>query len=178
MDINQNKKEISKRPWWYLFLIANFCIILGCAITYFLFKKIDSGVTVVDKLFIPTLACNIASFIALVFFLIFEYKDIIPKQMHFQRKWIYVYVVSVCFFFLAIVFSIIFFIFIRDNWVSTTTWNASFKQIMLIIYLAITALLTLLSIGINRYARFRIDLDVYRRKHGQNPNDKKLVANN
>ena len=44
---------------------------------------------------------------------------------------------------------------------------------MLIIYLVIPVLLTLLSVGINRYARFRIDLDVYRRKHGQSYSDKK-----
>ncbi|MBQ6970510.1 hypothetical protein IJQ19_02865 [bacterium] len=46
---------------------------------------------------------------------------------------------------------------------------------MLIVYLVVPTLLTLVSVGINRYARFGIDFDVYRRKHGQNPNDKSTI---
>lgn len=175
MDMSKNKKELTKKPWWYLFLIANILVILGCAITYFLFKKIDSGATIFQQIFLPTLICNILSFLVLGFFVVLEYRDIIPKQMHFQKKWIYIYIVSICIFFIAIVFSTIFFIFIRDNWI--TNWNSDLKQIMLIVYLLVSTVLSLLSVGINRYARFGIDLDVYRRKHGQSPTDKTRLKN-
>lgn len=170
MDMCENKRELIKKPWWYLFLIANILVILGCTITYFLFKKNDTGAPNFQQIFLPALICNILSFLVLSFFVVLEYRDIIPKQMHFQRKWIYIYIISICIFFSAIVFSTIFFIFIRNNWI--TNWNIDLKQTMLILYLAVSALLTLISIGINRYARFGIDLDVYRRRHGQNPGDK------
>lgn len=171
--MNKNKSELTKKPWWYLFLIANILVVLGCAITYFLFKKIDNGTSNFQQIFLPTLICNILSFLVLGFFIVLEYRDIVPKQMHFQKKWIYIYVFSICIFFVAIVFSAIFYIFMRDNWI--TNWNNELKQIMLIVYLVVPALLTLVSVGINRYARFGIDFDVYRRKHGQNPNDKSTI---
>ncbi|MBQ6970511.1 hypothetical protein IJQ19_02870 [bacterium] len=61
-------------------------VVLGCAITYFLFKKIDNGASNFQQIFLPTLICNILSFLVLGFFIVLEYRDIVPKQMHFQKK--------------------------------------------------------------------------------------------
>ena len=168
MDIKNSKKEIDKKPWWYLFFLANIFILIGCALTYYFFKQIDNGQRFWQNLYLPTLICNALSFVTLIIFIYFDYKDITLKIMHFQKKWIYFYIISICIFVTSIIFSTIFFIFLFDKWPSL---DNNLKQSLLIIYLGITILLSLLSIGVNRYARFKIDLDVYRRRHGQNTNN-------
>lgn len=162
-----NKAELGKKPYWYLFLLANVIVIVGCAITFaFIYKEKDIAKNLLS---LPTLICNVAAVIPAGFFVWLELRDISPKIMHFHKKWLTFYIVSASFFVLTILFNTLFFC-IASRYQEVMI-KGSTKKWIWIIYLVITVVLSLVSIGFQRYARYRIDLDVYRRKHGEEIKD-------
>lgn len=159
-----DKSELGKKPFWYLFLLANVIVVIGCAVTFALiYKQTD---TKKELLVLPTAICNVVAVIPAGFFIWLELKDISPKVMHFQKKWLKFYIVSASFFVATILFNALFFIIASkyESAYSTKRW-------MWIIYLVISLVLSLISIAFQRYARYRIDLDVYRRRHGEEIKD-------
>lgn len=166
MPIGRERTELDKKPTWFIFMAANFVVVLGCAITWILFARSDNT----GIFWIPTLVCNLVGLVLCGLFMWFELKDISPKIMHFRRKWLWIYVVAAIFFVVAIIFNVMFFVFyLREN----IEPSAEMPLWPFIVYFVITAVLTLISIGLQRYARFKIDLDIYRRKRGQMPEQKK-----
>ncbi len=168
MSMTRERTDLDKKPTWFIFMFANFLIVLGTAITWILFAKQDS----VNSIYLPTLICNLLALALCVVFLYFEMKDIAPKIMHFQRKWLWIYVASGIVFILAIIFNASFFFGYLRNLQPPVSLEIN-ECWPLILFFTLTAVLTLISIGLQRYARFKIDLDIYRRKRGKAiPEDK------
>lgn len=163
MALFRETTDLDKKPTWYLFLAANVIVLLGCAITWILFKQepVQYNLTL-----IPTLVCNIVALILCGVFIYLEAKGIMAKVAHFRKKWLYWYLAAMIVFVVAILFCFIF-IFIFKG--SHHDLDDGMRQTMLIIYFTITGVLTLVSVGLQRYARFKIDLDIYRRLHGEMP---------
>jgi len=165
------RSELGKKPYWYLFLLANLIVIIGCAITFaYMYKSTAQSAPL---LYLATLICNILAVIPAGFFVWLELKDLSPKIMHFQRKWLKFYIISASFFVAAIIFNAIFFCICGQR---QEFMPGSDKKWVWIIYLVITIVLTLVAIVFQRYARYRIDLDVYRRKHGEEIKQKEDLA--
>lgn len=165
MPIGRERTELDKKPTWFIFVGANFSVVLGCAVTWILLARNEGQ----GLVWIPTLVCNLVGLILCGLFMWFELKDIAPKIMHFQKKWLWIYIVAAIFFILSIIFNVLFFtLYLAEKYTpgESPMWP-------LIVYFVITAVLTLVSIGVQRYARFKIDLDVYKRKRGQMPQEKK-----
>ncbi len=167
MAILRERTDLDKKPTWYIFLAANVIVLLGCAITYVLFRQPDLKNTFVN--YLPSILCNIIALVLCGLFIWFEAKNTMPKAMHFQRKWLYWYLAALIVFVVAIIFNFIFLIIFNSYyfWSNQQTWP-------LIIYLVITGVLTLIAIGLQRYARFKIDLDIYRRTHGELPKKEEM----
>lgn len=159
MPVIREKTDLDKKLNWFIFMGANVVVLLGCAITWIL---IEQGVG--NLLWLPTLICNLVAIGLAGLFGYFEVKDIAPKIMHFQRKWLKFYIIAFSIFVVAILFNVCYYLFFLSKSDLIVLKNQKWQ---LIVYFAITGVLTLVSIGFQRYARFRIDLDVYRRKHGE-----------
>ena len=159
MENTKNKNELSKKPTWYLFALCNIIVLIGCVATYAMAIKTDTDL---GKLFIPTLVCNLIAVALAILFVYLEQRLIMPKQMHFQRKWLKFYLAAIIIFVCAIVFNSIFFVACINK---TSSFDK--KSWQLIVHLVVTGVLTLVAIGFQRYARFKIDLDIYRRNHGE-----------
>ena len=163
----RERNDLDKKPIWYLFLIANVVVIIGCAVTYVLFSNAvaDEGTI----FFIPSLVCNIVALVLCGLFVWLEAKYTMPKAVHFQRKWLWWYLAAIIVFVVSIIFNFIFIAIFKGyaKFPLSQTWP-------LIIYIVITAVLTLVSIGLQRYARFKIDLDIYRRTHGELPKKEEI----
>lgn len=157
MALFREKTDLDKKGTWYLFLAANLVIILGCAITWALAAK-----GTLANLWIATLVCNLAAIILCALFIWLEVKNIAPKSMHFQKKWLKFYLVAIILFIAAILFNSMFYVFVINESAGLTKYSWQ-----LLVHFFVTVGLTLVSIGFQRYARFRIDLDIYRRKHGE-----------
>lgn len=165
----REKTDLDKKPTWYLFLAANVLVLLGCVITYVLLVQPEVTNTPIN--FVPSIVCNLISLVLCGFFIWLESKNTMPQAVHFQRKWLKWYLAALIVFVGAIVFNFIFLVvFLTQTgffWPSKVTWP-------LIIYMVITGVLTLVSIGLQRYARYKIDLDIYRRKHGELPKKEEI----
>lgn len=169
MAILRDRTDLDKKPTWYIFLAANVVMLLGCALTWILYTRDSVQYTVT---LIPTLICNIVSIILCGIFLWLEAKGIMAKVAHFRKKWLYWYLAAMIVFIVAIIFNFVF-TFIYNGW-HPSHKEEDLAKILLITYFVITALLTLVSIGLQRYARFKIDLDIYRRTHGENPRQEEI----
>ncbi|XQP55392.1 MAG: DUF5453 family protein [Mycoplasmoidaceae bacterium] len=163
----RERTDLDKKPIWYLFLAANVTVLLGCAITWILCTRPNFNYNTV---LIPGVVCNIAALLMCGVFIWFEAKNTMPKAVHFQRKWLYWYLASMIVFIVAIIFNFIYIFIYRNN----RTNPDDIRQWSLIIYFVITGVLTLVSIGLQRYARFKIDLDIYRRTHGELPKKEEM----
>ncbi len=145
-DANEEKFNVS---WtWYIFLLANVILLIGAAITWIL---CSNGL---EYLYVPTLVCNLLSFVPLCIFLYFELKQIIPQRFHVKMKWYYFILSAVILFGVNIIISC-FIIFIPTT--SNTTCMINF--IVLVV-------LSLVCVGLYRYGRFHIDKEIYCRRHG------------
>lgn len=156
----RERTDLDKKPTWYLFLFANVLVVLGCAITWIMCVQPDVQVNI---LYVPTLVCNLVSIVLAALFMYFEAKNTMPQVVHFQRKWLWWYLVAIIIFVVALLFDIIFFVLCSNKMPHTMPGY----QTYLIVLLVVTGVLTLAAMGIQRYARFKIDLDIYRRKHGE-----------
>lgn len=170
MAILRERTDLDKKPTWYLFLISNVIILIGCAVTFALFynNQPDSPV-----LFVPSIVCDLVALLLCGFFVWLEAKGIMNKAMHFRRKWLGWYLAALIVFIVAIIFSFIFIVIFRTAYYDQHSSLHSQKW-PLIIYIVITGVLTLVSIGLQRYARFKIDLDIYKRTHGELPKKEEL----
>ncbi len=169
MPIGRERNELDKKPTWFIFVAANFLVVLGTAITWILWARSDNQ----GVYFVPTLVCNLLGIILCGLFIWLELKDIAPKMMHFQRKWLWYYAASAIVFVVAIIFNACFFFGYLKSHVDPIVPLDIAKCWPLLIFLLITLVLTLVSIGLQRYARFKIDLDIYKRKRGQMPQQPK-----
>ena len=163
MPILRERTDLDKKPTWYLFLAANVLVLLGCAITFALFY--NGTFRNNPTQYVPTIVCNLVSLVFAGLFIWLEAKGIMNKVMHFRKKWLWFYLSAIIIFIVAIIYTFIFlFIFVHFY------WSGDVGKSALIVDISVAGFLTLLSIGFQRYARFKIDLDLYRRTHGENPN--------
>jgi len=163
MGILRERNDLDKKWTWYLFLLANVCVLIGCAATWMMVARGQAHL-----LYLPTIICNLIAIVLAGLFMYMEAKDTMPKAVHFQKKWLWWYLAALIVFCVSIIFNAVWYVLmINDNFA-----RAKSQQWVLIVYFVITGVLTLVAIGFQRYARFRIDLDIYRRKHGQNPKAK------
>lgn len=164
MPIFRERTDLDKKPTWYLFLAANVLVLLGCAITFALyyndtFNK-DTGVQ-----YVPTIVCNLVALVAAGFFIWLEAKGIMNKVMHFRKKWLKFYLAALIVFVSAVIYTFVFNFVFRHFYFQDPD---KYKDV-LIADIVVAGVLTLVSIGLQRYARFKIDLDMYRRTHGEVP---------
>lgn len=167
MAILRESTDLDKKPVWYLFLASNVLVLLGCVITYIIFARATTNQGSIY--FVPSLVCNIVAIILCGLFIWLEAKNTMPKAVHFQRKWLWWYLSALIVFVCSIIFNFAF-LMIYYN----TTWTPGSDLWPLIIYMVVTGVLTLIAIGLQRYARFKIDLDIYRRKHGELPKKEEI----
>lgn len=167
MAILREQTDLDKKPTWYIFLAANVIVLLGCAITYILYCQDNIKNTMIN--YVPSIVCNIIALVLCGFFIWIEARTTMPKAVHFQRKWLRWYLAAMIAFVCSIIFNFIFLIIFNllIFWPDKQTWP-------LIIYMVITGVLTLVAIGLQRYARYKIDLDIYRRKHGELPKKEEI----
>lgn len=163
MAILRERNDLDKKWTWYLFLLANVCVLIGCAATWMMVAKGQANL-----LYLPTVICNLIAIVLAAVFMWLESKDTMPKAVHFQKKWLWFYLTALIIFCSSIIFNTVWFVLVLNEGKAFGHAN----QWKLIVYFVITGVLTLVAIGFQRYARFRIDLDIYRRKHGQNPKAK------
>ena len=164
----RERTDLDKKWTWYLFLAANVIVLIGCAVTFVLIKNATSNSGAI--FFVPSLVCNIAALVLAGFFVWLEAKNTMPKAVHFRRKWLWWYLAALIVFVVSIIFNFLFLI-IYYNQIRIPI-DADWP---LIIYLVITGVLTLVAIGMQRYARYKIDLDIYRRKHGELPKKEEIA---
>ena len=159
-----NRKEINRGWTWYIFVIANFLIVLGVAITWIVFSVEGTNIQLA---FLPTLICNLCSLLIIGLFIFFENKQISPKIHHFQKKWLKFYIISMLVYFIAFILSIVSFLLVSIGGLKpNVAADASMITTIYIIFFSLVAVISAISTGIYRYARFKIDLDLYRRKRG------------
>lgn len=163
----RERTDLDKKPTWYLFLFANVAVFIGAIVTLVLFKNgpVD---TVVN--FVPTLVCNLVALVACGFFIWLESKGIMNKVAHFRRKWLWWYLVAIIVFIVAIIFTFVFYWVYRQFYFAPNgpTWK------VMIANPVVAGVLTLVSIGLQRYARYKIDLDIYKRNHGELPKKEEM----
>ena len=163
MPILRERTDLDKKPTWYLFLTANVLVLLGCAITFALFYN-DTFKTNNATQYVPTLVCNLVALVFAGIFIWLEAKGIMNKVMHFRKKWLWFYLAALIVFVIAVIYTFVFlFIFVHFY------WSDDAGKSVLIADIVVAGVLTLIAIGIQRYARFKIDLDMYRRTHGEVP---------
>ena len=148
----------------YLFFVANVLIFLGCAITTILFVK-KTRINRDWYFLLPTMICNFFSFIFVGWFLFKKTKIILYQTFHFQKKWLYFYMLGITLYLIAFLFDSIFCMTAKSN----IKWNWSEKtiQICLAIYVILVMLLTSLAIFFQRFAQGKIDYEIEQKRHGK-----------
>ncbi len=142
---------------WYLLIGACFLLLLGIAISWILITRsaISSQIY-----YLPSLICSLLSICLLISFVYIDTKDFNLLKYHVPKKIFTIYFWSIAVFAFSIFFAIVYLFFYRiSDSISTDTF--------FIIGFVITALLTLIAIGLYRYAKYKIDLTIYLRKHGK-----------
>ena len=148
----------------YLFFVANVLIFLGCAITTILFVK-KTRINRDWYFLLPTMICNFFSFIFVGWFLFKKTKNILYQTFHFQKKWLYFYMLGITLYLIAFLFDSVFCMTAKSN----IKWNWSEKtiQICLAIYVVLVMLLTSLAIFFQRFAQGKIDYEIEQKRHGK-----------
>lgn len=167
----RERTDLDKKPTWYLFLGSNVIVFLGAIVTYVLFRQPNPADEIIN--FVPTLVCNLVALVMCGLFVWLEAKGIMNKVMHFRRKWLYWYLVALIIFVVAIIFTFTYIAIFRTFFFDPS--SSQFDQTWpLIIDMVLTGVLTLVSIGFQRYARYKIDLDIYKRTHGELPKKEEI----
>jgi hypothetical protein len=123
--------------------------------------------------YISTIVCNIVAIIIIGLFYFFDAKEIYLVKQHVPHKYIRLYFVPGFIFITNLIFVFTYIALIdkiKSAFDSTIEINAAFG-----ILFGITALISLITIGIYRYARYKIDLSIHLRRRGQMLEDNKLV---
>ena len=162
--LKPKQKLYTKDKIDYLFFVANFLIFLGCAVTTILFVK-KTRINRDWYFLLPTMICNFFSFIFVGWFLFKKTKIILYQTFHFQKKWLYFYMLGITLYLIAFLFDSIFCMTAKSN----IKWNWSEKtiQICLAIYVILVMLLTSLAIFFQRFAQGKIDYEIEQKRHGK-----------
>lgn len=157
IDNIEDDNGVSLTWTWYLLIGACFLLLLGIAISWILITRsaISSQIY-----YLPSLICSLLSICLLISFVYIDTKDFNLLKYHVPKKIFRIYFWSIAVFAFSIFFAIVYLFFYRiSDSISTDTF--------FIIGFVITALLTLIAIGLYRYAKYKIDLTIYLRKHGK-----------
>lgn len=148
----------------YLFFVANVLIFLGCAITTILFVKREK-VNHDWYFLLPTMICNLFSFILIGLFLFKKTKIIFYQSLHFQKKWLYFYMIGIVFYLVAVLFDSIFCMIIKSN--IRLNWSRNIINVCLTIYVVLIMFLTALAIFFQRFSQGKINYEIDQKKHGK-----------
>lgn len=168
----RERTDLDKKPTWYLFLASNVIVFIGVVVTFALFKKPDVADNIV--LWVPTIVCNLVALALCAIFIWLEAKGIMNKAVHFQRKWLYWYLSALIVFVVAVIFSFVFLVVFKMNFFNMRSEKYSYEWKPLIADIVVTGVLSLVSIGLQRYARYKIDLDIYKRNRGELPKKEEM----
>jgi hypothetical protein len=147
-------------------MAANVLIIMGIAITWGIFGKIGNTNNVS---YIPIIVCNILSGALMGLFYFFDSREIYLVRQHIPRQYFTLYFLGGFIFVFNLIFVFIMIGFIDqifEAFNQSSRVNVSFGIIF-----GISALISLVTIGVYRYARYKIDLTLYLRRRGKTPND-------
>ncbi len=155
----------------YLFFVGNVLIFLGCAITTILFVK-KAKINRDWYFLLPTMICNFFSFLFVGCFLFKKTKIILYQTFHFQKKWLYFYMLGVTLYLFAFLFDSIFCMIAKSN--IKSNWSEKTIQICLAVYVVLVMLLTSLAIFFQRFAQGKIDYEIEQKRHGKSKVDDQL----
>lgn len=155
--IEEENDGISLTWTWYLLIGACFLLLLGIALSWILITR---SVISSQVYYLPSLICSLLSICLLISFVYFDTKDFNLLKYHVPKKIFNLYFSSIAVFAFSILFAIIYLFFYRISESIST-------DVFFIIGFVITAILTLIAIGLYRYAKYKIDLTIYLRKHGK-----------
>lgn len=157
LEEDEEDNGVSLTWTWYLLLGACFLLLLGIALSWILITR---NVISSQIYYLPSLICSLISICLLISFVYFDTKDFNLLKFHVPKKVFNIYFASIFIFALSILFAIIYLFFYR------LSQNIS-TDVFFIIGFIISAVLTLIAIGLYRYAKYKIDLTIYLRKHGK-----------
>lgn len=158
-NFNEQEENFSNNWTWYLLLAICFILLLGIAISWILVQR--EAVSNLTIALLPSLICCILCVILLGVFIYFDTKDFNLLKYHVPKKIFNIYIASIFLFAFSILFVIIYMFCYQYA-------QGLPSQIYFIIGIVISAILTLIAIGVYKYSRYKIDLSVYLRKHGKN----------
>lgn len=123
---------------------------------------INKEITSESNYYIPSLICSLIAMALLVLFFYYDTKDFNLIKFHVPKKFFKFYYGSLIVFIVGILFAI-FYLFCYP--ISTPIMS---NTIFFVVGLIILCVITLVGIALYRYAKYKIDLAIYLRKHGKN----------
>ncbi len=169
IENNENEDSFLLNWTWYVLLGFCFLLLLGFALTWIMSSK---EITTISNYYIPSLICSLIAIVLLGLFFYYDTKDFNLIKFHVPRKLFKFYYSSLIVFMVGILFAIVY-LFCYPSSISTIS-NTTFY----VIGLVILCLITLVGIGLYRYARYKIDLAIYLRKHGKTVSEAKVSETN
>lgn len=154
---NKNEKTIIEKPTfktsytYYIFLLCNFVVMLGLAICLIFTKNQNPDF----DFKLPVIVCNIVSLFIFSAFLYLESRIILPYRFHINHKWYGWFITSIVIFAIILITSTVI-VCLPVGW--TMGWAIGLFSGCVGV--------SLISVGIYRYGRFRIDKEIFQRKNG------------
>jgi hypothetical protein len=136
-------------------------LILGIAIGWGI---LGNGATPTNAM-IPITICNCIGMILVCLFYYFEGKEMLLIRQHIKKKHITMFFVAGFIYIFNIIFIFVYIALIdkiQHAFDPSYQINATFG-----ILFGISSFITLITIGFYRYAKFKIDITMFRRKHGK-----------
>jgi hypothetical protein len=124
---------------------------------------------------IPIIVCNIVAIVLIGLFYYFDSKEIYLVRQHVPRKNFNLYFSAGFVFIFNLIFVFVMMAFadeIRKSFDENIAINVTFGIIF-----GVSALISLITIGIYRYVRYKIDLALYLRRRGEKPTEKEETEN-
>ncbi|WEK83318.1 MAG: hypothetical protein L3I91_01295 [Mycoplasma sp.] len=157
MNQPTENKSVNIAKWpKYLFQLANVIVVIGAILALGIFLKQNDS----QYIRTPVLVCNIIGIVASIVFLFFETRTITPLRFHTRAKWFKLILIDVLLYSLMILASVLLVYILKVD-----------TKITLIINVALTAVWSLILIGIYSYARFQIHKEILMRRDGKNSVD-------
>lgn len=154
----ENIKDKNPNKWtWYLFLFANIIFLVGIGIAWIILRN---NANPISYWYVSIIVCDIVAAILITIFFYFETQELFYLKMHVPRKCFFFYLWSGVFFVAALIFTMIMTPFIKPHSLNDTT-------LLMALLFGVSAFLTLVSVGLYRYGKFKIELAIYRRRHGE-----------
>ena len=146
------------RKWtWYLFLFANVILIIGIGISF----AITNTSSVLTYWFVPIIVCGIVSIVAASMCYYLETKELVLLKTHVPRECFFFFLLSGAIYTMALLFA-----FAMTGATQSITPHQPFT-LSLALNFGITAFLSLISIGLYRYGKYRIEMAMYKRRRGE-----------